>query len=370
MKIAFLGCGYVANMYRLTLEMHPELELAGVYDHERARAENMAYLTGARAYPDLQTLLTDDSVQLVLNLTNPGAHFQTTRALLSAGKHVYSEKPIALSLAETMELADLAKRRGLMLSSAPCTVLNPVAETLAQAIRQQRAGPIRLVYAEMEDGMVPRAPHAKWVNEAGTPWPAVDEFQTGCTLEHAGYVLSWLCAMFGPAQRVTAFSDTVLADKIPGTPLAEAADFSTACITFQSGVIARLTNGLYAPHDHRLRLFGDDGVISVDDPRSDTSPVRLQRYHTIRRRRFLSPLRKRLRPARSSRPITRYRGSQVRDFCRAVADMANAIKTGRRPALSSDFGVHVTELTLACHRGGDHLLVTGFAPQEVSPWAA
>ncbi|MFK7943590.1 MAG: Gfo/Idh/MocA family protein [Paracoccaceae bacterium] len=370
MRIAFLGCGYVANMYRATLAAHPELELAGVYDQERSRAETMAGLTGAPAYSDLASLLDDDTVPLVLNLTNPAAHFETSRALLEAGKHVYTEKPVALGLGEAMLLAELANSRGLLLSSAPCTLLGPAAQTLLQAVQSDCAGPVRLVYAEMEDGMVPRAPYGKWVNEAGIAWPAIDEFQTGCTVEHAGYVLTWLCAMFGPARRVTAFSETVLPDKIPGLRIEPAPDFSVACITFRSGVIARLTNGLYASHDHRMRLFGDDGVLTVDDPRSDTSPVRLHRYHTLRRRRFLSPLGKKLQPKGNIGRIARYRGSQTRDFCRAVADMAEAIRTRRPPRLAADFGVHVTELTLACHSGGDYRLVTDFADFEPKLWAA
>ncbi|MEM1300098.1 MAG: Gfo/Idh/MocA family oxidoreductase [Pseudomonadota bacterium] len=370
MKIAMLGCGYVANMYRLTMGLHPGLELAGVYDRERSRAENMAKLTGAKAYADPGALLADDTVPLVLNLTNPAAHAETTRALLEAGKHVYTEKPIALGLADTIALADLAKQRGLMLCSAPCTALNPVARTLAEAVRDQSVGPIRLVYAEMDDGMVARAPHAKWVNEAGTAWPAMDEFRTGCTLEHAGYVLSWLCALFGPAERVTAFSDVLMPEKIAGRPPFETPDFSVACVRFRSGVTARLTNGIYAAHDHRMRLFGDEGVLTVDDPRSDNSPVRLRRYHTIRRRRFLSPISTRLRPSREARGVPRYRGSQVRDFCRAIADMALAIEQGRPPTLATDFGVHVNEITLACQSGGDQQLQTSFEAMEVPSWAA
>ena len=61
--LAILGCGYVANMYRLTLPMHPELRIVGAYDHETARTETMARLTGAKAYPDMAALLDDPRVQ-------------------------------------------------------------------------------------------------------------------------------------------------------------------------------------------------------------------------------------------------------------------------------------------------------------------
>ena len=75
-------------------------------------------------------------------------------------------------------------------------------------------GVTRLVYAEMDDGMVHRMPYRKWVTEYGVGWPYRDEFETGCTVEHAGYVLTWLAAVFGPARTVTAFSSCLVPNKI------------------------------------------------------------------------------------------------------------------------------------------------------------
>jgi len=350
-QIAILGCGYVANMYRLTLAMHPDLKLAGVYDRERSRSETMARLTGARSYPDFDALLADPAVQIVLNLTNPSEHYATTRALLAAGKHVYSEKPLAMRLDHARDLTALSKEKGLHLVSAPCTLLNPVAQTLWHLLGSSDAGRIRLVHAAMEDGMVPRAPVAKWINESGVVWPAVDEYQTGCTVEHSGYVLSWLCAMFGPVIRLTAHVEELMPDKVPGLDLLAAPDLSVATLRFESGVVARLTNGIYAEHDHRLQFFGDDGVITVDDPRSDTSDIRLQTYRTIRRRRFLQKRGRKIAKRGGPEKIVGYRGSQTRDFCRAIADMAQAIAQGKAPYTGADFALHITELTLACHFG-------------------
>lgn len=350
MKLAFLGCGYVANMYRLTLSMHPELELVAVADQERSRAENMARITGAECYPNLDAILADPNIDLVVNLTNPLSHYETTRRCLVAGKHVYTEKPLAMDLSEARELTELSEKMGLMLCSAPCTLMSEAAQTLWKVVRDEAVGTIRLVYAEMEDGMVPRAPVKTWINEAGTPWPYVDEFETGCTVEHAGYVLTWLVAIFGPAVSVTAYADTLLEEKVPGQLIAPAADYSVACIKFASGVVVRMTNGIYAEHDHRLRLFGDEGVISVADPRSDRSPVAMQRYYSLRRRRALVPWKSKvpLLAPQDGKKIVKYRGSQSRDFCRLIADMAQAAKEGRPPYMGARFALHITELTLAC----------------------
>ncbi|EKE43252.1 oxidoreductase, putative [Oceaniovalibus guishaninsula JLT2003] len=348
-RIAMLGCGYVANMYRLTLEGHPDLTLVGVHDRERSRCETMARLTGADAYPDLDALLSDPRPSIVLNLTNPSEHYATTRALLEAGKHVYTEKPLAMRLDQARALAALSQARGLHLVSAPCTLLGPVARTLHRTLAAGTAGRIRLVHAEMEDGMVPRAPVHRWVNEAGMAWPAVDEYATGCTVEHAGYVLSWLCAMFGPVTRLTAHAEELMPDKIPGIALPSAPDLSVAVLRFENGVVARMTNGLYARHDHRLTFYGDEGTVEVADPRSDASAIRLRRYRRLRRRRFLDPVGRRVRLMGGGERIARYRGSQVRDFCRAVADMGQALREGRAPLTGADFAAHIAEVTLACH---------------------
>lgn len=349
-RIAMLGCGYVANMYRLTMPAHPELQLIGVYDRETSRAQSMADLTGAERYPSFDALLADERTRVVLNLTNPRSHYETTRALLEAGKHVYTEKPIALDLDEATDLAERAEARDLMLVSAPCTLLNPVAQTVWRTLRAGAVGPVRLVYAEMDDGMVSRAPTAKWINEAGVAWPALDEFETGCTLEHAGYVLSWLCAFFGPVVRLDAFSTLLVPEKMPGVALRAAPDFSVSCLAFADGVVARMTNGVYAEHDHRLVFHGDDGALLVEDPRSDRSPILLRRYRTLRRRRYLD--KGRAVPLIGGKErIARYRGSQTRDFCRSIAAMARALE-GPRPAhLGARFGLHVAEVTLRCQAG-------------------
>jgi len=287
---------------------------------------------------------------------------------------VFTEKPLALCPGEARHLVELAETNGLALSAAPCTLLNEAAQTLWKAIRERRVGDVRLVYAEMDDGMVHRMPVQKWVNEMGVPWPYVEEFETGCTLEHAGYVLSWLAAFFGPAESVSAFSDTLVPDKVPGQEIDTAADFSVACVKFRSGVVARLTCGVYAPLDHRLRLFGEDGVLELEDPRRDRSKLRIHRYVRVRRARKLMPIGRTYPMVGRHRKHVKYRGSQQRNFCSGIAEMAEAIRAGRSPRLSARFCLHVNEMVLAAHRGGDqgaaHRMTTTFEPVEPMPWAA
>jgi predicted dehydrogenase len=374
MRIAIVGCGFVADYYLKTLPQHPELKLVGVTDIDDDRLAKFSAYHAAPAYPTLEHLLTSANADIILNLTNPRSHFEVTKACLEAGKHVYSEKPLAMTIAEAKELVALAEQRGLQLSSAPCSVLSETAQTLWKALRENVVGQVRLVYAEMDDGLLHKMPYQQWLSESGIPWPYKDEFEIGCTLEHAGYCVTWLTAFFGPAETVTAFSSCLVPDKEtdvvldpPDTP-----DFSVACIKFASGVVVRLTCGIVAPHDHSLRMFGDCGVLGIKDSWFYGEPVYIRRRLRLRRRVFLSPFKQKY-PLVKKPPKFNYRAALQMDFCRGVAEMAEAITQRRPNRLSREFSLHNNELVLAIQNaletGGAYQLTTTFDPIAPMPWA-
>jgi len=112
--VAMVGCGYIADSYRICLPLHRNcLRLIGVFDRDPARMTAFAACWGERAYGSLEELLADPTVQLVINATDPNNHASVTRAALEAGKHVYSEKPLAMSRAEAVALRDLAAKKRL-----------------------------------------------------------------------------------------------------------------------------------------------------------------------------------------------------------------------------------------------------------------
>ncbi|MEO1135735.1 MAG: Gfo/Idh/MocA family oxidoreductase, partial [Pseudomonadota bacterium] len=168
------------------------IKVAGAFDIDAARLKTFCEYWNVEATDSLAGLLAHDA--LVLNLTNPRAHYEVSKAALDAGRHVYSEKPLAVSMPDAHALAKLARDNNLMLASAPCNWLSQSAQTVWKAISKGEIGTPRLVYAELDDDFIPQAPYEKWLSESGAPWPAKDEFETGCTLEHAGYYLTWLMA--------------------------------------------------------------------------------------------------------------------------------------------------------------------------------
>lgn len=392
MNIAIVGCGYVAEQYAATLPFHPELRLAAAYDLEVDRLAAFARRHGVPAQPSLPELAANPNVDLVLNLTSPRAHFAVTRACLDAGKHVYSEKPLGMTTDEARQLAAIAEQRHLYLGAAPCSVLGGAAQTLWHAIRHGLAGQVRLVYANFDDGMI--APHLApwtWNNEAGVPWPAKDEFEVGSTYQHAGYVLTWLCAMFGPARRVHAFASVLVRDK--GIAVDDMApDFTVGCLEFDGGIVARVTCGLTAPRDKSIHVVGDNGTLTVGNVRDDAAPVMWrpateQRLASIVRRRL--PIVHRWLQARLSdagvsalfahsvpprRPTTMASAAPEKrvDFLRGPSEIADAIRSKRRSRLPADLAVHIVEIVERLQypeRFTDRCLSTSFAPIEPMPWA-
>lgn len=372
--IAIIGCGFVADLYLETLRKHAQLELHGVFDCDPGRSFAFARRHAVEVYPDLASLLADPRVELVLNLTNPHAHYPVSRACLEAGKHVYSEKPLAMRVEDARALVALAEARGLLLSGAPSRLLGRPAQTLWKALRDGRIGRPYLAYAEMDDGLLHRMAYRRWIGASGAPWPHVDELEVGNTLEHAGYALTWLVAMLGPVRRVTAFASRLVHDKNMDVPLArQAADFSVAALEHEGGAISRLTCSIVAPHDHRLLIAGEEGALWVEDCWKPTSPVRRRGRIELLGRSREAPFAQRLKLLGDEDAIAASKGRRKVDFCLGPVDLARAIREGGAPRLSAHFCLHITEVALAISNALDGPAVveieSRFNAPEPMPWA-
>jgi len=363
--VAILGCGFVADFYMATVPNYCDMQVVGAYDIRPERLGAFSKTHGVRQFRTIDAMLEDDSVDIVLNLTHPRAHFDLTKRCLEAGKHVYSEKPLAMNAEGADELVRLASARGLVLASAPCSLLGETAQTMWQALDEGAVGRVRLVYANFDDGMVHRLDHRGWRSKSGAQWPGRDEFETGCTYEHAGYVLSWLAFFFGPARRVHAYASCQIPDK--GIPVSSMApDFSTGCIEYDNSIVARVTCSIIAPNDKSLMVIGDDGVLYTKDVRNDAAPVYIRGGSSNR---IVSSIISRWRNWQSqvayilgfpysfgewaierkypfaTRP--KFRNSAVGkpvDFMRGPAEMVRSMRENRPCRLSPELGLHMVEL--------------------------
>jgi predicted dehydrogenase len=404
-KIAFVGCGYVFDIYMRVQWAYPELAIGGVYDIDTARSATVARHYGLHVYASYAELLADPSIDIVVNLTSIRSHAAVIRQALEAGKHVYSEKPVTLDLAETQALFALAESKGLVLAGAPDNIYSDAIGTIWKAVRDGAIGKPVLVYAELDDNPAHLMQLEKVQSPTGAPFPYQEELQEGCTIEHVAYHLVWICAMFGPALAVTAFSDHLVEHKTdaplspPDTP-----DFSVACLTFANGVAARITCTWVSPRDHSFRIIGEQGEISADNVFHDQSPVRLERFsrvslaarkaYSVRNQpllgRWFNLGGRRLKLVRrwKSHAVEAERGVgrsikhrfvswlrrreiYAQDKFLGVAEMARAIAEGRPQPLPADFLIHLNELSLLIQRAGRHgatiVPTTSFAPVDPLP---
>ncbi len=371
-KIILLGCGFVADLYMLSLAAMEGIEVVGAHDRDAARLERFCTSWGIVSQPSIEALLFASPGALVLNLTNPESHFETTRACLLAGHPVYSEKPLAMTLEDAQALHALAAEKRLALASAPCSALGEAAQTLGHALRAGLAGTPRAIYAELDDGFIPQAAYDKWRSDTGAPWPAEDEFRVGCTLEHAGYYLTWLISWFGPVRRVVAASAETIPPADKGGQGPYAPDVSVAVLYFENGPVTRLTCSIVAPHDHGIRIVGDRGVLSCKAAWDNEAKVRFARRLTLRRRLMEHPFPSRVKLAGPTHPKVKRWGAAAMNFMLGPAEVLAALREGRPCRLTNDFALHLTEVTLAiqnAREGAAVDMVTRCEPMEPMPWA-
>lgn len=395
---AIVGCGNIASFYCSSLKNHPILQFQGVIDQDERRSAAYSAYYSVMKYETLDDVLNDPKVELIINVTNPRSHFVVSEACLKAGKNVYSEKPLAMSFPEATHLVRLARQKGLYIASAPSRLLAETAQTIWKALRENSIGAVRAVYAEMDGSLISQTRYTEWANEVGMHWPYKDEFEVGCTVEHAGYPVSWLSAFFGPVDTVTAFATCQVPSLQTEVGLnVLPPDLTVACLKFKSGVVARLTTSWLAPHDHSIRVFGDKGVLSTGDVWAPKSPVYVTRNREVRigpktiqipfKRKYQMATRPSTTPAIAVRnssllsPRTIGRAIRARflhlrkrvDFGLGPAELALALREGRPCRLSPEYCLHNTEVVLAIHNstnsGTHYKVTTSFAPMEPYPWA-
>ena len=209
-----------------------------------------------------------------------------------------------------------------------------------------------------------QAPYAAWRSKSGAPWPFQDEFQVGCTLEHAGYYLSWLIAMFGPVERFIATSAVLIPNKFNDNA-SSAPDFSCAGLFFRSGMVARLTCSIVAPHNHSLRIVGDGGILEVDESWNNDAAVRVRKRYAFRRRLINGPFPSRVRLRGPTHPKVKRWGAAAMNFALGPAELLAAINEGRPCRMSAELALHLNEVSLAIQDGnGEQLMKT-----DCPPWS-
>jgi predicted dehydrogenase len=351
--IGIVGTGNIAGGYARDALTHSGIRLVAATDLDPERAVTFGEAHGCRAHASLDDLLEDDAVDIVVNLTSHHAHYEVTRRALEAGRHVYSEKPLALDSREARELVGLAAARGLRLGCSPSTFLGEAQQTAAAWIQSGRLGLVRAIYAEVNWGRI----------ETWHPAPA-SFYEVGALVDVGVYPLTLVTTMVGPARSVRAWGWGLKPERttIDGIAFRIASpDLIVAAIELDGGAVVRLTASFYVGRPARLtgslEFHGDDASLALGSFQEFDATVEVGAY------------------GQSYAPIAHVRPPfHGIAWARGVAEMADAIAEGRPHRASGEQAAHVVDIleaaAVSMADGGRRIEISStFAAPLLMPWA-
>ena len=325
--VGLIGAGNISEQYLGNMIGYPDLAVRFIADLVPERAQAAAAKYSVPESGTVEQLLANDAVEIVINLTIPAAHAEVSSAVLAAGKHVWTEKPLTLDRAAGQALVDQADAAGLRLGCAPDTVLGPGLQTVRRLIDRGAIGtPLTATAAFLTPG-----PHA---------WHPNPDFlyQTGGgpLLDMSPYYLTALAQILGPIARVAASGGSAAPSRVIGSgPRAgeiievTVPTYVTASYQFESGGIAQGTFSFDSPLTRVgvLEITGSQATLVAPDPNYFTGDVTLIEPGNDEGERI---------------PVATDAGRGI-----GVVDMARSIRAGVDHRATGRLGLHVLDAMLA-----------------------
>lgn len=333
-KVGIVGCGTISEAYINGCRGFDILDLVACADIDRSRADELAEEHGLRAY-SVDELYADPDIQIIINLTIPSAHAEVTLAAISAGKHVYSEKPLAVSREDGRRILEAATERGLRVGCAPDTFLGGGLQTCRKII---------------DDGWIgdPVGATAFMLNAGPESWHRNPAFfyqeGAGPLFDMGPYYLTALIHLLGPVMRVAgatrisyperiATSAARFGERIPvSTPT-----YTAGLLNFAAGPIGTIviTFDVERSTLPRIEIHGSQGTLLVPDPNTFGGPIRIRRRGA---------------DEWSAIPLTH--PDDVRRGI-GVADMAHGLAAGRPHRANGQLAYHVLDVMHAIGDSSD-----------------
>ena len=265
LRVAVIGCGSVSNRYIPHLQSSPLIDVVSLCDikYERAVAQKKQYNVNAETYPNIDALLKGVPFDMMVTLTDMQMHGELNKKALMAGKHVWSEKPMANTYAEGKALLELAKSKKLRLWGAPAVVNSPQFSFMAKCIQEGKLG--RLASAHGQYG------------HTGPGWSSFFYEKGGGSMPDLGvYNIATLTGLLGPALSIMAMTSIVNPERMideKGLVKVEVEDNAHILMDHGKGIISHVMCGFnyFDPHGHEakgqqlhsIQIFGDKGNLRL-----------------------------------------------------------------------------------------------------------
>jgi predicted dehydrogenase len=324
-RIAIVGCGNISDTY-IGNCLAFGLDIVACTDMDMSRAESKAQLFRLAARP-LEQVLGDSSIALIVNLTPPVTHAEVSRAALQAGKHVYSEKPLATNRTDGAQLLDLAQRQGLRIGCAPDTFLGSGLQTCRWLLDDGAIGePVAAVAFVAGRGMEMWHPNPDFFYQPGG----------GPMFDIGPYYLTALVSMLGPVRRLTGSARISFPERlITSQPLAgtkikvNTPTHVTGILDFVNGSVATVITSfdVWASNLPHIEIYGSEGSLSLPDPNTFGGAVQVKSAQD-----------------EGWRDVPLLPGHTENSRGLGVSDMAAAIREDRPHRASGEMAFHVLDL--------------------------
>jgi len=337
--VGVIGAGVISTQYLDNLTSFPDLEVRFIADIDEARAIAQAEKFGVAGAGSVEQLLADDGIEIVVNLTLPKVHVEVALQALKAGKHVWSEKPIALDRESGKQLLDAAHAAGLRVATAPDTFLGAGLQSSRRYLESGGIGaPLTALTLFQSPGPESWHPNPDFLFQEGA----------GPLFDVGPYYVTALVQMFGPVKRVTAAASKAKPFRTIGSGPRAGEQFEvtvpthvSALYEFESGQTAQSIFSFDSKIGRTLiEIAGVDGTLVVPDPNTFDGDLIVHRggedVETIR-----------------STGTKTSRGT-------GVAELAQAIRADRPERASGEQAYHVLDImasTIESANTGDPVVV-------------
>ena len=339
--VGIIGCGNISTAYLRLAPIFRGIDVRACADLNLDAAKAQAEAFGVEALSP-NDLMSRDDIEIVVNLTIPAAHAAVSEAALNAGKHVYSEKPFVLDVADGKRLLALAEDKGLRIGSAPDTILGGAHQLARHLIDQGDLGTILSGTAVVQGhGMESWHPNPDFFFQPGA----------GPVLDIGPYYISNLVQLLGPVSEVMAMSSKGSETRVIGNGPREGEEIPVdtpttihALLRFRSGAqITLLTSWDVWAHSHgHMELYGSEGSMFLPDPNFFGGDLRMTRHQQD-----------------AALPDWDHPFGQPNEGERAnyrvagLADMAAAIEEGREHRCNGSFALHVVDVMTSILTSGE-----------------
>jgi predicted dehydrogenase len=363
LRIGVVGCGNISLQYMRNASLFGELELVGCADLSAELAKTRAREYGIEAV-SADNILADPRVDLVLNLTIPAAHFDVSMSALSAGKHVFTEKPLATNTSDGRRLVREAKARGLLIASAPDTFLGAAGRLARSFVDSGAIGnPVAGTAFMFGRGMEHWHPNPQFYYQPGG----------GPVFDMGPYYLTMLVSLLGPVRSVMALTTKGQEERLI------TADGPNNNTTFKVGTpttllsLLEFANGtsvtfgaswdVFRHSNPPIELHGTAGSLRLPDPDTFGGDVSLSArgedwvHHDTRSDRF----------GAINYPFSAPDRANYRML--GVAELARALREKRQPRASGDLALHVLEVMEAILHAGESRSAIAIASDLARPMA-